>query len=141
MRQPPLNNPLRRAIDAFPAGSKGPRRLSPRQPPRPTGQKAHHGEGDRPLAIAPGNMLDYHTVHRTVHSPWRVEEIGLDAPQRHEQPAALGQSVIARGRSATCRATAAAAAGRLKAHGDPQASPRRISKPDLPVAQAPEKSN
>src|SRR2546426_11419610 len=90
MRQAPLNKPLHRAIDAFPTGSKGPRRLSPRQPPRPTGQKAHHGEGDRPLAIAPGNLLDHHTLHRTLHSPRRVEEIGLDAPERHEQPAALG---------------------------------------------------
>ena len=136
MRQAPLNKPRHRAIDAFPTSSKDPCGLSPRQPPSPTGQKTHHGQSDRPLAIAPGNMLDHHTVHWTVHSPWRVEEIGLDAPQRHEQPAALGQSVIARGRFATGRATAAAAAVRLKAHVDPQASPRRISKADLSVDKA-----
>ena len=86
-------------------------------------------------------MLDHYAVHRTLHSPWRVEEIGLDAPQRHEQPAALGQSVIARGRFATCRATAAAAAVRLKSHVDPQASPRRISKADLSVDKAREMLN
>ena len=58
VRQAPLHKPLDRAIDAFPTGAKGPRRLAPGQPPRPTGEKTHHGDGDRPLAIAPRNVLD-----------------------------------------------------------------------------------
>jgi len=86
-------------------------------------------------------MLDHHTVHRTLHSPWRVEEIGLDAPQRHEQPSALRQSVIARGSFETFRAAAAAAAVRLKVHVDPQASPGRVSKADLLVDKAREMLN
>ena len=141
LRQAPLNKPLHRAIDAFPTGPKGPSRLSPRQPPRPTGQKAHHAEGDWSLAIAPGNMLDHHPMHRTVHSPWRVEEIGLDAPQRHEQPLALRQSVIAGGRFATFRAVAPAVAVRLKAHVYLQASLGRISKADLLIDKAREMLN
>src|SRR6266852_9641545 len=100
-----------------------------------------YGEGDRPLAIAPGNMFDHHSVHRTLHSPWRVEEIGLDAPQRHEQPLALRQSVIARGRFATFRASSTDAAVRLNAHVDPQASLGRISKADLLVDKAREMLN
>jgi hypothetical protein len=35
VRQAPLHKPLHRAIDAFPTGVEGPRRLPPRQSPRP----------------------------------------------------------------------------------------------------------
>jgi len=70
--------------------------LTPGQPPRPAGQKTHHGDGDRPFAIAPGNMLDHHPVLRALHPPGGVEKAGRDAPQRHKKPGTLLQPVIAR---------------------------------------------
>ncbi len=95
VRQAPLHKPLHRAIDAFPTGAKGPRRLPPGQPPRPAGKKTHHGEGDRPLAIAPRHVLDHHAVLRAVDPPGGVEKPRHDAPQRHKEPgsvAAAGHS-------------------------------------------------
>src|SRR5206468_788286 len=61
------------------------------------------------------------------------EETGFDAPQRHEQPAPLRQSVIARSRFATFRALAADALMRLNAHVDLQTSSGRTTKLDLLV--------
>jgi len=95
VRQAPLHKPLDRAIDTFPTGAKGPRRLPPRQPPRPAGKKAHHGNGDRAFAIAPRDMLDHHAVLRALHPPGGVEKAGRDAPQRHKEPRPLRQPVIA----------------------------------------------
>src|SRR5208282_4955650 len=96
MRQTPLHKPLHRAIDAFPTGAKGPGRLPPRQPPRPTGKKAHHGNGDRPFTLAPRQMLHHHAVFRAVDPPGGVEKPSHDAPQRHKEPGTLLQPVIAR---------------------------------------------
>src|SRR5438477_7297881 len=62
-------------------------------------------------------------------------------PQRHEQPPALRQAVIARDRFETFRGAAAAAAVRLKVHVDSQASLGRISKADLLVNKAREMLN
>src|ERR1019366_1477040 len=95
VRPTPLPKPLHRAIDAFPTGGKSPRRLPPREPPRPTGEKTHHGDGDRTLALAPGNMLDDHPVLRAIHPSGGVEKPGHDSPQRHKKPGALVQPIIA----------------------------------------------
>ncbi len=94
--QAPLHKPLHRAIDAFPTGAKDPCRLPPRQPPRPAGQKTHHGDGHRPLALTPRHMLHHHAVFRAADPPSGVEKPRHDAPQRHKEPGALLQSVIAR---------------------------------------------
>ena len=96
VRQAPLHKPLHRAIDAFPTGVEGPRRLPPRQPPRPAGQKAHHGDGDRSFAIAPGNMLDDHPMLRAVNPPGGIEKPRHNPPQRQKEKPALRQPVITR---------------------------------------------
>ncbi len=114
--QTPLHKPLHRAIDAFPTGVEGPRRLPPRQPPRPAGKKAHHGDGHWPLALTPGNMLNHHAVFRAVDPPGGIAKPRRDAPQRHKEPGALLQPVIAR------RGLEAAGAfgrdGRMRLDGD-----------------------
>jgi hypothetical protein len=38
------------------------RRFTPRQSPRPAGQKHYHGRGQQALALAPRNVLDQHSV-------------------------------------------------------------------------------
>src|SRR5271155_2267631 len=101
VRQAPLHKPLDRAINAFPTGAKGPRRLPPRQSPRPAGQKTHHGDGDRSFAIAPGNVLDNHPMLRAVDPPGGIEKPRHDPPQRNKQPGALLQVIITGGRLET----------------------------------------
>ena len=73
------------------------------QMPRPTGQKSHHRGGDRPLPLTPGNMLDNDPMHRTFHPSGRIQKVGLDAPQRHEEPPALRQPIVTRRGPATGR--------------------------------------
>src|SRR4051812_38060562 len=63
-----------------------------------------------------GNVLDYNPMLGTLHSPWSVAKVGGDSPQRHEEPAPLGQAVIARCRFLTTR-TAPAYAG-MRLYGD-----------------------
>ncbi len=93
--QAPVDKPRHRPIDAFPTGAKAPGRFPPGQP-RPAGKEAHHGAGHRPLALTPGHLLDHHPVLRTLHPPGRIAKPSDDAPQRHEQPPALRQSIISR---------------------------------------------
>jgi hypothetical protein len=80
MGQAPLHKPLHRTIHALPTGVEGPGRLPPRQSPCPAGKKAHQGDGDGPFALAPGNMLDHHSVSGALHPPRRMKEKGLDTP-------------------------------------------------------------
>src|ERR1017187_5610714 len=79
-------------------------------------QEPHHGARHGTLAVAPGNMLDDDPVLGTLHPPRRVAKMGGDSPQRHEEPAPLGQAVIARRRFLTTR-TAPAYAG-MRLYGD-----------------------
>jgi hypothetical protein len=58
-------------------------------------------------------MLDYDPMLGTLHSPWRVTKVGGDSPQRHEEPAPLGQAVIARRRFLTTRTAPAYTGVRL----------------------------
>lgn len=91
----PLHEPLDRAIDRFPTGLKGLCRFSPAQPPRPTGEKAPHGQSHRPLAVAPRNVFDHHAVFGALDPPWCITEPSRYAPERHKQPTLLRQTVIA----------------------------------------------
>ena len=97
VRQTPLHKPLHRTINGLPTGLENLRRLSPRQPPRPPGQQAHHRRGDGPLAFGPGNMLHHDPVLGTIDPPRSVEEMALEAPHRRKQPGPLGQLIIAGG--------------------------------------------
>jgi hypothetical protein len=114
--QAPVDKPFHRAIDAFPTGVEGPRCLAPGQPPGPPAQKAHHGQGDRPLPFAPGNMLDHDPMRRTVHTPRGVEEPRANPPQRHKQPRPFWKSVVTGGRLAALRAFAPQALVRRNPH-------------------------
>ncbi len=107
VRQAPFHKPFHRAINTFPTGAKGPRRLAPRQPPRPPRKKTHHGNRHRPLAIAPGHMFHHHPMLRALDPPGGVKEPYHQAPQRHKQPRARRQLVITGGRFETPRAFAA----------------------------------
>src|SRR6266436_8518592 len=98
VRQAPLHKPLHRAIDTFPTGLEGSCRLAPRQPARPAGKKAHHGQTHRSLAIAPRNVLHDHAVGGALHPPGGKDKEGLDVPQQHKEPRALRQPVIPRSR-------------------------------------------
>jgi hypothetical protein len=60
------------------------------------GEETHHGDGDRTLAVAPRNVLHHHSMFRAVDPPGRVEKPRHDAPQRHKEPGALLQPVVAR---------------------------------------------
>src|SRR5690348_6570700 len=101
MSQSPLHEPFHRTVNRLPTGLEGPGRFSPRQSPPPASQKSHHRRGHRPLSLAPGNMLDPHTVLRAFHPPRPVEVVGHDSPHRHKEPAPLFQLVIARTRLLT----------------------------------------
>src|ERR1700733_9560805 len=94
MGQAPLHKPLYRPIYRFPTSLKDLSCFSPAQPPCPASEKTHHGAGHRPLAGAPGNVLDHYTVIAALDPPRCVEKPGYYPPQRHKQPAALGQPVI-----------------------------------------------
>ena len=59
-------------------------------------KKTHHGQGHRSLAIAPRHVLDHHPVLGALHPPGGIEKPSHDAPQRHKEPPALRQPVIAR---------------------------------------------
>src|SRR5690606_26325536 len=96
LRQPPLHEPLHRAVNRFPAGAEGSGGLPPGQMPRPAGQKTHHGDGDRAFAVTPGNVFNDHAVLGTGHASRSIEEIRWKPPQRHEQPRTFRQPVISR---------------------------------------------
>jgi hypothetical protein len=96
MRQAPLHHPFHRTIDTLPTGAERPRRLPPTQLARPTGQKQHHRDGYRPLAIAPRHMLDDHSMLAALHSPRRVPQKHSQTPQRHKIPAPRGQVIVSR---------------------------------------------
>src|SRR5512140_2314258 len=95
MSQAPRHEPLDRMVNGFPTGLEGAGRFPPGHAARPTGQESHHGGGHRPLALAPGNVFDAHTVLRAHHPSRRIEKMDHDAPQRYKQPAPLLQLVIA----------------------------------------------
>ena len=116
MLQTPLHEPLHRAIDRFPTGLKSLRRLPPAQPSRPAGEKAHHGHGHRPLAVAPGNVFDHYPVLSALHPPWRITEPGRFPPKWHKQPTPLGYTVIPRCGLPAQRTASANAA--MRGHGD-----------------------
>src|SRR5450432_1530455 len=103
VRQAPLDKPFHRPIHRFPTGLERSRRFPPTQPSCPPRQESHHGAGHRTLAVAPRNVLDYDPMLGTLHSPWSVARVGGDSPQRHKEPAPLGQAVIARRRFLTAR--------------------------------------
>src|SRR5664280_1122367 len=105
--QAPLHEPFHRAIDRFPTSLEYLRRFSPTQPPRPAGQKAHHGAGHRTFAVTPGNLLHHHAMRGTLDPPRGVAIPGRDSPQRHKLPASFRQTVIARCRSLAQRAAPA----------------------------------
>jgi hypothetical protein len=135
MGQAPFHKPLHRMPDRFPTGLESSGRVPPRQPPRPAGQKPHHRRGHRPLALTPGYVLDAQPVLRTFHAPGRVEEVDDNAPQRHEQPASLGQLVIARTRLQAPGALAPDPRVRRKLHRDPQRT-ARAQQPDALVNES-----
>src|SRR5487761_178010 len=118
MRQAPLDEPFDRAIDRFPTGLKHLGGLSPAQPSRPARQESHHGAGHRALSVAPRNILDDNSVLDAFHSPWRIEEIGGDSPQGHEQPTPLGQAIVAGCGSLALRAASSNAFMRLDGNLD-----------------------
>jgi len=140
VRQPPLNEPIHRAIDRLPTGMEGAGRFPPRQAPRPTGPEDHHGDRDRAFARAPGDVLDANAVLRTLHPARRVVELGPNPPQRHERPRAFGQPVVARGRLLALRAFAVHARVRLQVDVDPQAG-ALLLEADLSVDEAGEMLN
>ena len=119
MGQAPLHHPLHRAIDRLPTGLKDLCRLSPAQPPRPARQESHHRRRHRPLAVAPGNVLDDNAMLDALHPPQRVAEPGRDPPQRHKLPVPLQQSIIAGRWLLAHRAASAHAAMRRHRDLDP----------------------
>ena len=104
VRQAPGHEPFDRAIDRLPTDLEDFRRLPPTQPPRPTGQKAHHRRGQPALALVPGNLFDHYPVLGTFHSPRCVVKPNSDVPQRHMPPGPLSQFVVARCRALALRA-------------------------------------
>jgi len=116
--QPPLHEPLDRAVNRFPTRAEDSRRFAPRQPSRPAGQESHHGRGDPLLARIPRHVFDHHPVRRALHPARRVDKLRRDAPQRHEHPAALFQPVVAGARLPARSAARPALGVRLDVHLD-----------------------
>ena len=114
----PLHEPLHRPVHHFPTGLESPRRFQPTQPPRPTRQKSHHGQRHRTLAVTPRNMLHGDAVFGALQPPWRIPEIRFDSPERHKQPASLGQPVVARSRFTAVRTSPADALMRFNENLD-----------------------
>src|SRR5450432_3146378 len=93
---------------------------------------------NRSLAVAPRNVLDYDPMLGTLHSPWRVAKVGGDSPQRHEEPASLGQAVIARRRFLTTRTAPAYASMRLYSDHDRRCFPLQTMHAHLLVYESDE---
>jgi len=129
--QAPLDKPFHRPIHRLPTGLEGSRRFPPTQTSRPARQKPQHGAGHRTLPIAPRNVFDYYPVLGTLHPPWRIAKVGGDAPQWHEEPAPLGQAVIARCRFLTTRTAPTYAGMRLYSDLDRLRSLRAAKHADL----------
>lgn len=96
MGQPPFDGPFDGAIDRLPAGAEDAGGIPPGEASSPGGEEAHHGDGDRALAMAPGDKLDDHTVLGTLDPAGGEEEEDGDGPQGHKGPSPLGQTVISR---------------------------------------------
>src|ERR1022692_4317869 len=108
--------------------------------PRPAGQEPHHRRGDRPLALAPGNMLPHHPMLGTLYPPGRIPKPSHNPPHRHEQPPPLGQVVITRGQPPALRAFALPTLVRL--HGDLKAKfTPGAAQPDVAVNEPNEMLN
>ena len=85
--------------------------------------------------MTPRNVLDPDPVRGTCHAPWPVKKVDDDPPQRHKEPAPLGQLVIARTSLLAGGTFAAHAQVGLNPHFDPLRT-TRASQADAVVNKA-----
>lgn len=104
MLESPLDGHGYRAIDGFPRCPKDRGDLFPGEPLGPAGQEPLESDGQRTLAIRPGNDLDLDAAALTVNSPFGVDEKNSQSPKGNILETTLGQAIVARRNLAAARA-------------------------------------